>query len=342
MKSHYAEYILFFTFLAPHVWTEYSYICGKKSSYLQCHQNETVDINYVNRFWWYGCTTAEGTSCSNQTRLIKEKCNTRKNCSLSENDFKSRNNQPRRVFVKLYCTRKRWWSNSQYTKRVEVCGSLSAINCDRQDVITNFVFEWWYETGIICENTKYISNCMENIFKRCVGHRNCDHLNVNTDCFYFPLRATISYSCNTEGTGTSTTPVNNNRNHSYIPEDDVSPRTFVFDVTKPPNTGEIGFVLNVDRDFRLLIINKKRNKTYSLCANKWENKHARIVCRHLNISDKGNAGNISRNINLTRIAYGVDCPVNITNPFKCIPDYSHHSRDICDSIGDAAVKCYSK
>lgn len=41
----------------------------------------------------------------------------------------------------------------------------------------------------------------------------------------------------TEGTGSSATPVNNTRNQSYIPTDDVSPRTFVFDVTKPPNTG---------------------------------------------------------------------------------------------------------
>ncbi|VDI09118.1 Hypothetical predicted protein, partial [Mytilus galloprovincialis] len=130
----------------------------------------------------------------------------------------------------------------------------------------------------------------------------------------------------------------NTRNHSYIPTTDVSPMTYVFDITK---TGEIEWVLDVDTDFRLLIINKKENQTYSLCANKWKNEYAKFVCRHLDISDNGIAGNIPRNINLTRIAYGVDCPDNITNTFECSPDYSNNSREICDSIGDATIKCYN-
>ncbi|CAG2246504.1 unnamed protein product [Mytilus edulis] len=141
--------------------------------------------------------------------------------------------------------------------------------------------------------------------------------------------------------GSPTTTVNYAGNHSYFDKEDVSPRTIVFDMTKPPNTGENELVLDVDSDFRLLIINKKQNTTYSLCANKWKNEYARFVCRHLNISDNGIAGNIPRNIDLTRIAYGVDCPDNITNPFECSPDYSNNSREICDSIGDATVKCYN-
>lgn len=107
-------------------------------------------------------------------------------------------------------------------------------------------------------------------------------------------------------------------------------------------SGELEWVLDIDSDFRLLIINKKGNTTYSLCANKWKNVYASFVCRHLNISDNGIAGITSRNVNLSRISYGVDCLVNITDPFECNPDYSNHSKDICDSIGDASVKCYSK
>ncbi|VDI30399.1 Hypothetical predicted protein [Mytilus galloprovincialis] len=161
-------------------------------------------------------------------------------------------------------------------------------------------------------------------------------------CFYLPLSAHITYSCNIEGTGSSTTTTEKNtRNHSYIQTTEVSPITYVFDITKPPNTGELEWVLDIDSDFRLLIINKKGNTTYSLCANKWKNVYASFVCRHLNISDNGIAGITSRNVNLSRISYGVDCLVNITDPFECNPDYSNHSRDICDSIGDASVKCYN-
>ncbi|XP_063447573.1 uncharacterized protein LOC134727121 [Mytilus trossulus] len=252
------------------------------------------------------------------------------------------NKQPRRVFVELYCTKKRWWrSKSQYIKTVEVCGSLSAIHCDGQDLISGFVFSWtWYKIEATCDVVRDINNCIENILNLCIGYRSCDNINVNTDCFYLTLRAAITYSCN-RGTGSPTTTVNYAGNHSYFDKEEVSPRTIVFDMTKPPNTGENELVLDVDSDFRLLIINKKRNTTYSLCANRWKNEYAKFVCRFLHISDNGIACNVSRNINLTRIAYGVDCPVNITNPFECIPDYSNSSRDICESIGDATVKCYN-
>ncbi|XP_063446980.1 uncharacterized protein LOC134726504 [Mytilus trossulus] len=340
MKSHYAEYILIFTFLVPQVWTEYSYICGKKSSNLKCNQNETVDINYVNfRLWRNGCPTAEDTSCRNQTRLIKEKCSTRQNCSLGESDFNSCNKQPRRVFVELYCIKKRRWFDRQYTKTVEVCGSLSVIHCDGKDVISGSVF-WLYKIEATCEDVKEISNCIAKILHLCVGYRSCDLINVNTDCFYLTLRAPITYSCN-GGTGSPTTTVNYAGNNSYFDKEDVSPSTIVFDMIKPPNTGEIEFVLDVDSDFRLLMINKKRNTTYSLCANKWKNEYARFVCRHLNISDDGIAGDIRRSTKLSRIGYGVDCPVDITDLFECRPDNTNDSREICDSIGDATVKCYN-
>lgn len=59
-------------------------------------------------------------------------------------------------------------------------------------------------------------------------------------------------------------------------------------------------------------------------------------------SDKGIAGVIPRNTNLSRIAYGLDCPVHITNPFECKPDNTIASKEICKLTGDASVTCKSK
>lgn len=105
---------------------------------------------------------------------------------------------------------------------------------------------------------------------------------------------------------------------------------------------EVEWILDLDKDSRLLIINQKRNFTYSLCANNWTNEHAIMVCRHLKRSENGIAGDIPRNKNLERIAFGLNCPVNITNPFECKPDNTNASREICNLSGDASVTCKSK
>ncbi|XP_063447574.1 uncharacterized protein LOC134727122 [Mytilus trossulus] len=145
----------------------------------------------------------------------------------------------------------------------------------------------------------------------------------------------------TEGTGLNTTTVKNNGNQGIIPTADVPQRTIVVDITKPPKSDEVKWILDLDKYSRLLIINQKRNTTFSLCGNNWTNEYATVVCRHLKRSDNGIAGVIPRNKNLSRIAYGLDCPVNFTNMLKCKPDYTNAAREVCKLTGDASVRCYN-
>lgn len=104
---------------------------------------------------------------------------------------------------------------------------------------------------------------------------------------------------------------------------------------------EIEWILDLDKDSRLLII--ENNRTYSLCGNNWTNEYATAVCRHLKRSDNGIAGVIPRNTNLSQIPFGQDsCPVNFTNLLECKSDNTNAAREICNFTGDASVTCYSK
>ncbi|CAG2248865.1 unnamed protein product [Mytilus edulis] len=104
---------------------------------------------------------------------------------------------------------------------------------------------------------------------------------------------------------------------------------------------EIEWILDLDKDSRLLII--ENNRTYSLCGNNWTNEYATAVCRHLNRSDNGIAGVIPRNTNLSQIPFGQDsCPVNFTNLLECKSDNTNAAREICNFTGDASVTCYNE
>ncbi|XP_076073880.1 uncharacterized protein LOC143045327 [Mytilus galloprovincialis] len=343
MKTKYIGYIFTFVFNAfvPQFQTDQSVECGNKSSKLQCHENKTIDINYVVWYSWQSkCRSAFEGNCNTGRKLIEEKCNSNKTCTLVGNDFNSCSKQHRHVDVKVYCTG--WWpySHYTYTKHVEVCGSLAEMYCGYYYAISKIdilKIEFIDE----CEVGREVSNCITKTFRRCIGYRSCGNIRLNNrKCFYLAPRSIIDYSCKEETTGLSTTTVNN-RNHGIIPTADVPQRTIAVDITKPPKSDKIEWILDLDKDARLLVINKKRNLTYSLCANNWTNEYAIIVCRHLKRSDNGIAGVIPRNSNLSRIAYGLDCPVNITNPFECKPDNTNASRKICNFTGDASVRCYN-
>ncbi|CAC5385022.1 unnamed protein product [Mytilus coruscus] len=345
-RTKYIEYIFIFLFnvLAPQFKTEHSVVCGNELSKLQCHENKTIDINYVDWYSWQSkCTSAPERNCHDGTSLIKQKCNTNKTCTLEEDYFIACIKQPRLVVAEFYCTPIGWrpYSRLTYKKRVAVCGSLAKVSCRFRYTISEIV-SLGYEIEGACDVVSDVENCIKKVLKRCIGYRRCGDIWLNFErCFHFPPKSKITYSCNEDRTDFSTTTLKDKGKHGIIPTADVPQRTIVVDITKPPKSDEVEWILDLDKDSRLLIINKKRNITYSLCANNWANEYAIIVCHHLKRSDNGIAGVIPRNTNLSRIAYGLDCPVNITNPFECNPDNTNDSREICKSIGDASVKCYN-
>lgn len=53
--------------------------------------------------WRYRCNSAADINCNIEIESIKKRCNTKINCTLKENDFKSCRKQPRRVYVTFSC-----------------------------------------------------------------------------------------------------------------------------------------------------------------------------------------------------------------------------------------------
>lgn len=97
--------------------------------------------------------------------------------------------------------------------------------------------------------------------------------------------------------------------------------------------------VKLDNDLRVLIYDKKQNKSFVLCPNIFADTHATIVCRQFNLSDIGFAVTVTREEKYKQLHFHVNCSGNESTLLLCRFDRS--SQTFCEN-SDAAVRCTSK
>ncbi|CAG2248866.1 unnamed protein product [Mytilus edulis] len=165
----------------------------------------------------------------------------------------------------------------------------------------------------------------------------CDETKIrNTHCFFKPFRIEITYSCDQGRTNSYMKTIS--RDSIIKPLINRTSTIYRYDDATGNVLHDTKYYMQVklDNDLRVLIYDKKQNKSFVLCPNIFADTHATIVCRQFNLSDIGFAVTVTREEKYKQLHFHVNCSGNESTLLLCRFDRS--SQTFCEN-SDAAVRC---
>ncbi|VDI62985.1 Hypothetical predicted protein [Mytilus galloprovincialis] len=282
--------------------------------------------------------------CDDKATHIQSQCNGQKWCEVNTNAFIHGRctKVPRHIVLNYACSHIDVWNRLvQSNQGRVVCGSLKDVQCHLHytDVISSSKAKYDYDYHDSCEKNKVnIQECLTNgIMSACDKKYKCDETKIrNTHCFFKPFRIEITYSCDQGRTNSYMKTISRdsiikpliNRTSSIYRNDDATWNVL--------HDTKYYMQVKLDNDLRVLIYDKKHNKSFVLCPNIFADTHATIVCRQFNLSDIGFAVTVTREEKYKQLHFHVNCSGNESTLLLCRFDRS--SQTFCEN-SDAAVRC---